>query len=278
MLWGDSNPPWIKTRVRNATILNQYADTLKQQKPEYSALIDALAKDATTTGPLFINLSQRLQDVRNRPESFTDWREQLDELIAIEEAASLSLYGDALSDSINVLADMSGGALPRVNAVSRESEIAANKSQDMGPAAAMVGNPNYGQWTTGSNGMSFWEWYGMYSLFNNLFNYGGVSYDHWGRHRGYSYYHDYGRSRYSSPKQRKAQQSLYTKTQKSFASRGQTFKGPYSKKRTGASSLSRSSYTPQRKSSFSKGSSYSRSSGSVRSGSSRTSRGTSRGK
>lgn len=56
------------------------------------------------------------------------------------------------------------------------------------------------------------------------------------------------------------------------------FTSPYAKKRSGASSLSRSSYTPVKtRSSYSK-SSYSKSSGSVRNSSSRTSRGVSRGK
>jgi hypothetical protein len=33
-----------------------------------------------------------------------------------------------------------------------------------------VGNPQYGQWTTGSNGSSFWEFYGKFAMLNTVFN------------------------------------------------------------------------------------------------------------
>jgi len=33
-----------------------------------------------------------------------------------------------------------------------------------------VGNPQYGQWQTGSNGSSFWEFYGKYAMMSSLFN------------------------------------------------------------------------------------------------------------
>jgi hypothetical protein len=263
-------------QIRNTTILEQYADTLKQKKPEMSALIDHLAKDATTAGPLYKNLMLRYEEAKNNPAAFANPNERINELQAISEGAKLSLFNDALSDPINVLADLSDNELARVNAISRISETAASNVQDMGPGAQMIGNPNYGSWQTGSDGMSFWAWYGMYSMFSNIVGYNSVSYDRWGRYRGYSYYNDYGRNRYSSPKQRKDQHKLYTKTKKSFAARGSSFKGPYSKRRVGASSLSRSSYTPSKQSSFAKKSSFS--SGNVRSGSSRTSRGRSGGK
>ena len=33
-----------------------------------------------------------------------------------------------------------------------------------------VGNPQYGHWTTGSNGSSFWEFYGKYAMMSSLFH------------------------------------------------------------------------------------------------------------
>lgn len=260
-------------RIRNTTILQQYAQSLKQSKPELGALADQLAKDATIYGPLYMNLMKRFDDAKNNPAAFADWTQRINELQAISEGATLSLFNDALSDPINVLADMSGGQLPRINAMSRESEISANKAQDMGPGAQLVGNPNYGSWQTDSSGTSFWVWYGMYRMIGDLFDYDRPSYSRWSRHRSYSYYNDYGRHRYSSPKQRAADDKVYQKTKKSFAARGKSFTGPYSKRRTGASSLSRSSYTPPKKSTFASKSSYAKSGGSMRSGSSRTSRG-----
>ncbi len=51
-----------------------------------------------------------------------------------------------------------------------------------------VGNPQYGQWTTGSNGTSFWEFYGQYAFMSSMF---GLASNLMNR----SYYDDY-RGRY----------------------------------------------------------------------------------
>lgn len=268
-----------KGSIRNAELIKQYAQWVEDNKPEFSQIAQQLARDATVNGSMFSGLKSRLSDVKNSPELFSGPAEQLEELDSIKEASSPSVFNDALSDPLNVLADFSGGVLPRVNAISREAELSANNSADFGAGSQLVGNPAYGQWSTGSNGMSFWEWYGMYSLFNNLFS-RPIYYDRWSNYRGYSYYNDYGRSRYTSPSRMKKQDAVYEKTRKSYKAQGKTFKSAYAKKRTGASSLSRASNTPRR-SSYSSASSYSRaasSSGNLRRGSSRTSRGSRGGK
>lgn len=48
---------------------------------------------------------------------------------------------------------------------------------------AYVGNTRYGRWRTGSDGLSFWEFYGMYSLLNNVIGmrYYRPDYDMWNR-------------------------------------------------------------------------------------------------
>lgn len=265
-------------QVRNAELIKQYALWVEENKPEFAQIAQQLARDATVNGSMYSGLVSRLNDAKNSPELFVTVREQLDEVESIREAASPSIFNDALSDPLNVLADFSNGILPRVNAISREAELSANNSSDFGAGSQLVGNPSYGQWNTSSSGMSFWEWYGMYSLFNNLFS-RPIYYDRWSNHRGYSYYNDYGRSRYTSPSRYKKQEAVYEKTRRSYKAQGRTLKSPYAKKRTGATSLSRASNTPKR-SSYSKGSSYSRaaSSGSVRRGSARTSRGARGGK
>ncbi len=61
---------------------------------------------------------------------------------------------------------------------------------------AYVGNPRYGRWVTGRDGLSFWEFYGMYSLMNNLIGmrYSRPDYDMWYRdYRGKRPY--YGREK-----------------------------------------------------------------------------------
>jgi hypothetical protein len=275
-------------QVRNASLIRQYADKLNQQKPELKPLINEFKKDATIKGPMYLSLLDRLSTVKNKPTMFASHQDIFNELTNIYLAADPVLYSDALSDPLNVLADMSDGVLPRVNSLSKAQSKQANNAQDFGTGEQLIGNPSYGHWNTGSNGMSFWAWYGMYSMMGDVFGSRRTSYNDWGRSRNYSYYNDYGRTRYSSPNQLKTQNDLDNRTKKSFQNRGQKYNSTYSKSRTGSSSLSRQSSTAQtsakrfntrsvNKSSYAKKSSYSKSS-SFRNSKSTTSRSFRRGK
>ena len=232
-------------QVRNANLIKQYAERLLRDKPSYKPLIDEFIKDTGTQGPMYLALVDRLNTVKNQPQMFKDSQAIYDELLNLYQAADPVLYSDALSDPLNVLADMSDGTLPRVNAMSKAQSLAANKAQDFGTGEQLIGNPAYGNWTTGSNGMSFWAWYGMYSMMGDLFGSRRTSYNDWGRSRNYSYYNDYGRKRYSSPDQLRKQTDLDTRTKKSFERRGQKYTSAYSKNRTGASSISSQSKSAQ---------------------------------
>lgn len=271
--------------VRNARLLTMYAQVLKQQKPELTRIADLIAEDATRQGPLYQNLAMRLNDVKAETVTLDNAGSLLDELSRIQDASKPSLFNDALTDPINVLADMSDGQLARVGAVSQRAEQSAGDGSDYGPGSQMVGNPNYGGWQTSSNGTSFWQWYGMYRMLGDLT--GRVQYSNWSQNRRYSYYNDHGRSRYTSPKQGAQQAAVETKTRKSFQRKGQSFSSPYARTRSGSAGLSRSSYTPTKtvssysksKSSFtSSNKATSRSTGSFRNSGSRTSRGVRRGK
>lgn len=272
--------------VRNASLIKQYAARVLQQKPELASLINEFKKDATVKGPMYLALLDRLNTVKTQPNMFNGKQAIYDELLNIYQAADPTLFSDALSDPLNVLADMSDGQLPRVNALSKSQSASANNAQDFGIGEQLIGNPNYGQWSTGSNGMSFWAWYGMYSMIGDVFGSRRTSYSDWGRNRNYSYYNDYGRKRYSSPSQLRKQTSVENRTRKTFQSRGQKFTSAYSKNRVGSSSLSSQSRTAQAsankfKTSSSAKSSYAKSSSknaSFRNSSSSTSRGFSRGK
>ena len=230
--------------VRNAALINQYADIVMVDKAHLKPLINALRTDATTNGPMYKALLDRINTVKTQPQMFESSQALYNELLNIYQAADPVLYSDALSDPLNVLADMSDGQLPRINSLSKTQSQQANNAQDFGTGEQLIGNPNYGNWQTGSNGMSFWAWYGMYSMMGNVFG-RTTSYSDWGRNRNYSYYNDYGRTRYSSPEQLKKQTSLDTRTKKSFSNRGQKFTSPYSKNRAGSSSLSSQSKTAQ---------------------------------
>lgn len=279
--------------VRNANLIKQYSEKVQTLKPELSPLINEFKKEATTQGPLFKSLNDRLHTVKTNPQMFASNEAIYQELQNIYQAADPVLYSDALSDPLNVLADMSDGVLPRVNALSKAQSQQMNKAQDFGTGDQLIGNPSYGQWNTGSNGMSFWAWYGMYSMMGNLMG-GRTYYNDWGNRRNYSYYHDYGRTRYSSPSQLSKQNQLETRTRKSFANKGKGFTSAYSKNRAGASSVSRQSKTAQSsatrfnnkslkqsgfgsKSTYGKKSSFGQNS-SFRNSSSTTSRGFMRGK
>lgn len=227
-----------RKQISNGVILQEYAGVLEQQRPELASLTRQLAQDGTSTGNLYRGLAERLQQAKSSA-NFLNPEEQLEELMNLQQAMDPTLFGDALSDPINVLADMSDGSLARVNAISQAQTRLANQSENFGPGEQLIGNPAYGQWQNQSNGMSFWEWYGMYALFSNLFD-SRISYDRWGRHRSYSYYNDYGRYRYSSPKQRKRQKTVWNKTTKKFST-GTRYQSPYSKSRAGSSRLSTNS-------------------------------------
>ena len=276
-------------QVRNANLINQYADKMLTLKPHLAQLIGVFKQDASTRGPMYNALLDRLDTIKNNPQMFTSTKALYEESLNLYQAADPVLFSDALSDPLNVLADMSDGELPRINSLSKEQSMLANKAQDFGVGEQLIGNPSYGNWQSGSNGTSFWAWYGMYSLMGDVFGSRRHSYSNWGRNRNYSYYNDYGRTRYSSPSQLSKQTALDTRTKKSFSRSGKSFTSAYDKNRSGASgvssksrqaqsSLNKFTRTTKTKSSFGKTSSSSSSSSSFRNSSSSTSRSFSRGK
>lgn len=268
--------------IRNANLLKQYANILESQKTDLVPLLNELSKDSTSKGPMYSSLKRRLGELGNS-NNFVDLDQQLDEANNLYQAADPSLFNDMLSDPVNVVADMSDGALARVNSISREAAVLANGAEDFGVGSQLVGNPAYGNWQTGSNGMSFWAWYGMYSMFSNVMR-GPVYYDRWSSRRNYSYYNDVGRYRYTSPKQATAQNKTFERTKKQFANQGKRFDSPYAKSRAGSTSLSRQSSSVPKASTVGKAtggskfrSNYSKNSNFRNSGS-RTTRGVRRGK
>lgn len=229
-------------QVRNANLINQYADELVRQQPNLADIVNELARDATSKGPLYTGLLERFDDAKIAG-LFNSNQARYRELVNIYQAASVELFNDALSDPLNVLADMSRGILPRVSSISQSASLQANNAQDFGAGSQLIGNPAYGQWNTGSNGTSFWAWYGMYSMFSNVVGgFGGnrVYYNDWAGRRNYSYYHDVGRSRYTSPKQHTRQNTVEQKA-KQFG--GNRFKSAYATPKTGATRVSRASQT-----------------------------------
>lgn len=224
-------------RIRNAQLIKIYAEQVSERKPQLRELTDVLAKEATRRGNLYQGLVTRIEDAKRQAGSGGSSQEQeilLRELGHIALAADVQEFNLALSDPLNVLADLSDGALARVDALSARASSQANRAANLGPGSQLVGNPHYGHWQSGAGG-SFWIWYGQFALMRDLLGGPRVRYGAWAGGRDYSYYHDWGRDNYTSPAARRTQSRVESTARQKFASEGRTFRSPYAAKRTGAS-------------------------------------------
>lgn len=226
-----------KGRIRNAALIKSYAATVTDRNPDLRELTDVLAKEGTRKGNLYQGLVTRLEDVKRQAPSGGSTQEQevlLAEIANIAQGADYQEFNRALSDPLNVLADLSDGVLPRVDALSASASARANAAADLGPGKQLVGNPHYGHWQGGSGG-SFWVWYGQFALMQNLLGGPRIGYGTWAGGRNYSYYHDWGRNTYTSPSARREQTRVETTARQKFTRESRTFRSPYAAKRTGAS-------------------------------------------
>lgn len=219
--------------IPNSGILREYSSYIQKNLPDAADLARTLSKDASSSGPIVMSLESRLADAQTDISVVSAMGEKqvnnaYQEILAIQEAAKPDIYGMILSDPINVLADMSEGKLARVAAMSKEASSRINEADDFGPGSQLVGNPQYGNWRENNSGQSLWHWYGQYAFFSTMLS-RPIMYNRWAGGRDYSYYHDYGRSAYTSPAQRRSQQTMERNTSNKFKRNGQTFKSPYAK-------------------------------------------------
>ncbi len=228
-----------RNRLSNAVLIGQYAKEVARSKPSMAEVATLLGKEGTREGTLYKGLLTRLDGARRAmpPEDagVDAYTALAGELQSLSEAAAPAEFNLALTDPLNVLADISDGALPRVGAISKEASERANGAQSLGAGGQLVGNPNYGQWRTDSGGNSFWAWYGQYMLISQLLGGRTIGYGAWAGGRDYSYYHDYGRRNYTSPAARQRQARVESTARRKFSSEGRTFASPYAKRRQGAS-------------------------------------------
>ncbi|MCE2437153.1 MAG: hypothetical protein J4F97_03985 [Pseudomonadales bacterium] len=224
----------------NALVLNTYADKLASANSEYRDLARLMKKEATRDGMLFSGLETRAENLKSALAAEDALSSQSlqalgQEMQSLYGAANPEEFNRALADPVNVLADVSEGLLARVDSVSSGASKIANNAGDFGPASQLVGNPNYGQWRSGSSGTSFWVWYGQYALIRTLLGGPRIGYGDWAGRRDYSYYHDYGRENYTSPNARTRQAGVEHRARTKFSSQGRQFQSPYARKRSGAS-------------------------------------------
>jgi hypothetical protein len=198
--------------MRNAAILKTYSDELKKAKPELTPLITNIEKDATPGNPALQSFEQRLEKVKSDPDSLGKTQDVLQELAQLKTATNPAIFNDSLTDSINVIADLSGGTLPRINAPPKDAEAGAVAEA----GSQLVGNPHYGSWVQ-SNGSSVWQWFAAYAMFSHLTN-RGYDYNNWAATRPWSYYNDRGRDAYGSMNERKAFSDVDARQRKTYGS------------------------------------------------------------
>jgi len=177
-------------QLTNALLIEKYANSLMRQKSDYNDIATLLKKEATSQGQAFGGLTKRLAAVNLEPTDAELAQYSMRELQLINSGADVLEFNSALADVVNTLASLSDGQLAVIN-VPASHKATAQQSN------ALIGNPSYGNWQRGSNGTSFWAWYGMYSMFSNVM--GGRSYyNSWSSRPHYSYYGNYGRNRWGS--------------------------------------------------------------------------------
>ena len=180
-------------RLTNTRIIKTYAGAIARDRPNLAKLAAELRKEATTDGLKFTNLRARLKAVKAKPRGKAEAARALDGIARIEAAADPVVFNDSLVDILNVLADLSGGKLARVEGA------AGKKPSAQGAGSHLIGNPTYGRWRRDSTGGSFWAWYGGYALFRDVFwRPGRYYYNDWYPRRGWSYYGDVGRNYYGT--------------------------------------------------------------------------------
>ncbi|BDD05416.1 hypothetical protein [Aureibacter tunicatorum] len=110
-----------------------------------------------------------------------------------------------------------------------------------------IGNSQYGQWRQGSNGSSFWEFYGRYAFMNSMFNL--LAYparrSYWNDYR--NNYYSSGRSYYGPTQNGRTYYGTYgTTNQKSnsvWSKKQNTFKNRVNSRTSRSSSRSSSRYS-----------------------------------
>lgn len=173
--------------LTNAVVLKTYIDKTKITNPEYLSVLDALAVQHTPRNSGVKALEERLANIhavlaKNNMTS----DDAISELANLKLASQPNIFNDSLVDEINTVAALSNGALQPLNL----PEGTTNK-----PGENLIGNPTYGRWRHNPGG-SFWEWYGMYSMFGHVF--GMPTYDRWYYNRPWSYGYDVYNNRYGS--------------------------------------------------------------------------------
>jgi hypothetical protein len=111
--------------------------------PEYSIILEDMQEEGT----FFTSYYHRYRIVQGDTERTTDWMEVSESDYRANENFLGMTLASKTADGVN--------------------------TSPHPPGYDYVGNPQYGQWQTGSGGRSFWEFYGQYALMRDLLGMGG---------------------------------------------------------------------------------------------------------
>jgi len=201
-------------QLKNAILLDSYISQLQVSKPETREFLGILKQEIEAKGSSMKAFRERFDTANRQYEQGANKDVLLDEYYALTQATNPAIFNDSLIDQINVVADLSEGILPRINAPPRNA-----RDENQIPGSQLIGNPKYGNWQSRSNGTSFWVWYGQYRLLSSLF-YRPVYYHGWYNNRSWSYYNDYGRDIYSSRAQRNSLSNVHQGSQRQLKQYG----------------------------------------------------------
>ncbi len=130
--------------------------------------VDELVRDMTDT-PVY---SIILYDMDEEGSFFKDYKHQYRIIKESKEGATpeeeITDWMPVSEDFFNRNIDNMGMEIAAKSADGTVSKTAAPPGY-----SNYVGNEKYGQWQQGSNGQSFWAFYGQYALLSSLFNMGG---------------------------------------------------------------------------------------------------------
>lgn len=112
----------------------------------------------------FPEYSIALNDMREEGNFFRHYYHQYQ--ITVLKTAGGNDYQQVISDWLTVTADFYRKHRGNLGMVLATKD---GDGQAQPPGYNYVGNPQYGRWVTGSNGTSFWEFYGKYALLSSMF-------------------------------------------------------------------------------------------------------------
>ncbi|QDP02265.1 hypothetical protein [Thalassotalea sp. PS06] len=181
-------------QIDNARHIESYAKKLLKNDSQHQQLIELLRLNASAQGQIYQVLVQRLQTVTDRSHLFPSQEVRYQELLDIYQAADPKFFSDALSDPLNVLADLSAGELDRINADSKPQTLAENQAQDFGYAALLIGHPGFGSWQQAGKNQYQWQWFEHSKMLAKSITPASISYRDWAKNRDYSFYADIGRA------------------------------------------------------------------------------------